>query len=468
MNLTKSDLNFIKDVIKANNKKISPSNFPNLKVSQFSYKMDKINFLLKIMDKKTLKKRFGNYYINSIEDLIELTKTLDFSKLDKKERISTIFELLLLKNKINISNLEDLFYQSRSSVKKDLKEVKEILKKYNLTLEYHYHLGLSIEGKESDTRFFYLNYFFENHIFFKNKLEKKSIEYLVFNILKGKNSSFETSKILNIAITIQYYRILNHNFLTSLKEPIFTINNDFSEEFNVYSKFLEKISNNYSVYYEKNFLLFFLTGLCYSKNSLIVFKKENLFNDSLKEFLTNIGLKYNLNFFEDNYLIKTLGAHLKSTIFKLSYRIPITNPCITDDLSDFSEFINTIKKEIKIFEKNFNLNFNLDSIIFIFFHIKSSMIRIEKNRYKRKKILLVCNLGVGASEVLENQLLKYFRINIVDTVSYYQYQVHELKNIDYIIHTVDNLKSKIPSTKVNPLLTKLDLKNLEKEGFIKL
>ncbi|MGL5624267.1 helix-turn-helix domain-containing protein, partial [Cetobacterium sp.] len=182
MNLTKSDLDFIKDIIKADNKRINPSNFSNLKASQFLYKIDKINFLLKIMEKKTLKKRFGNYYINSVEDLIELTKTLDFSKLDKKERISTIFELLLLKNKINLSNLEELFFQSRSSVKKDLKEVKEILKKYNLTLEYHYHLGLFIEGRESDIRFFYLNYFFENHNFFKNKLEKKSIEYLVFNI----------------------------------------------------------------------------------------------------------------------------------------------------------------------------------------------------------------------------------------------------------------------------------------------
>lgn len=468
MNLTKSDLDFINDIIKIDNKKINSSNFPNLKATQFSYKIDKINYLLKITNKKTLKKRFGNFYINSIQDLMELTKILDFSKVDKKERIPTIFELLLLKNKISISSLEDLFYQSRSSVKKDLKEVKEILKKYDLTLAYHYHLGLSIQGKESDIRFFYLNYFFENYIFFKNRLERKSIEYLVFKILRGRNSSFETSKILNIAITIQYYRILNNNFLTSLKEPIFTINNDLTEEFNIYSKFLEKISNNYSVYYEKHFLLFFLTGLCYSKNNLVIFKKENLFTDSLKEFLTNIGVKYNLNFFEDDYLIKTLEAHLKSTIFKLSYRIPITNPCITDDLSDFSEFISTIKKEIKIFEKNFNLSFNLDSIIFIFFHIKSSMIRIEKNRYKRKKILLVCNLGVGASEVLENQLLKYFKINIIDTVSYYQYQIHELKNIDYIIHTVDNLKSKIPSTKVSPLLTKLDLKNLEKEGFIKL
>lgn len=468
MNLTQSDLNFINDIIKTENKKINPSNFLNLKISQFLYKMDKINFLLKIMNKKVIKKRFGNFYINSIDDLIELTKTLDFSKLDKKERISTIFELLLLKSKINISNLEEMFYQSRSSVKKDLKEVKEILNKYNLFLEYHYHLGLFIEGKESDIRFFFLNYFFENYSFFKNKLEKKSIEYLVFKILKGKNSSFETAKILNIAITIQYYRILNNYFLTSLKEPIFTVHNDFSEDFNVYSKFLEKISNNYGIYYEKSFLSFLLTGLCYSKNNLVIFKKEELFSESLKIFLTNIGLKYNINLFEDNYLIKTLGAHLKSTIFKLSYKIPITNPCTTDDLSDFSEFIGVIKNEIKIFERNFNLNFNLDSIIFIFFHLKSSMIRIEKNRYKRKNILLVCNLGVGASEVLENQLFKYFRINIIDTISYYQYQIYELKNIDYIIHTVENLKTKIPAIKVSPLLTKLDLKNLEKEGFIKL
>lgn len=467
MNLTKSDLNFINDIILAGNKRITPSDFPYLKTTQFLYKIDKINFLLKIINKKTLKKRFGNFYINSTEDLLELTKTLDFSKLDKKERISTIFELLLLKNKINLSTLEELFFQSRSSVKKDVKEVKEILNKYNLSLEYHYHLGLFIEGKESDIRFFYLNYFFEHFTFFKNKLEKKSIEYLVFKILKGKNSSFETSKILNIAITIQYYRILNNNFLTSLKEPIFTINNKSDEEFSFYFKFIEKISNNYSIYYEKNFLLFFLTGLCYSKNNLVIFKKENLFNDSLTEFLTNIGFKYNLNFFEDEYLIKTLGAHLKSTIFKLSYKIPITNPCIIDDLSEFSEFINIIKKEIKIFEKNFNLNFNLDSIIFIFFHIKSSMIRIEKKRYKRKNILLVCNLGIGAAEILENQLSKYFRINIIDTVSYYQYQIYELKNVDYIIHTVDNLKNKISSIKVSPLLTKSDLKNLEKEGFIK-
>lgn len=465
MNLTQSDLNFINDIIKIDSKKINPSNFPNLKTTQFLYKIDKINFLLKIINKKTLKKRFGNFYINSVEDLIELTKTLDFSKLDKKERIATIFKLLLLKNKINLSKLEEIFFQSRSSVKKDLKEVKKILKKYNLILVYHYHLGLSIEGKESDIRFFYLNYFFENHIFFKNKLEKKFIEYLVFKILSGKNSSFETSKILSIAITVQYYRILNNNFLTSLKEPIFIINNDFNHEFNIYSKFIEKISNSYSVYYEKHYLSFFLTGLCYSKNNLVVFKKENIFNDSLKIFLTNIGLKYNLNFFEDQYLIKTLSAHLKSTIFKLSYNIPITYPCPTEDLSDFLEFINTIKKEVKIFERNFGLIFNLDSIIFIFFHLKSSMIRIEKTLYKRKNILLVCNLGVGASEVLENQLLKYFRINIINTISYYQYQIHELKNIDYIIHTVDSLKTKIPSAKVSPLLTKSDLKKLEKDGF---
>lgn len=66
MRLTKIDLDFINEIIRIGGKKITPSDFSNLKASQLSYKVEKINSLLNLMNKTIIKKRYSNFYIHSI------------------------------------------------------------------------------------------------------------------------------------------------------------------------------------------------------------------------------------------------------------------------------------------------------------------------------------------------------------------------------------------------------------------
>lgn len=468
MKLTKDDFDFINTLILLNKKKITPLDFTNLKGSQIQYKFDKINYLLKITNKSIIKKRFNNFYIHNFSDLKNITSNFDFTFFNKTQRLNIIIKKLLIDNYISIGPLEELFSQSKSSIKKDLKELKEKLKENSLDLIYKNRLGLTIEGSENDIRFFFLSYFLKNFNFFFENINIRETEYLIFNMLKGKNSSFETSKILSIVLSVQYYRIKNKLILTKLKDPLFTISNNAEYKLKTYYKFVDNISNVFDNYYEKSSLLFFLFGLCYSGNNPIILKKEEIFYSNLISILKNIGNDYNLNLHSDNYLIKTLGSHLKSAIFKISNKIPIINPCLQEGIVDYADLINKIKKECKELENTFKIKFNDDEIIFIFFHIKSSMLRLEKNKTHKKNILLVCNLGVGASKVLKDQLSKHFLLNIIDEISFYQFQVYNLEKVDFIIHTVDFLNSHIPSIKVNPLLTIKDLQTLEKLGFIKI
>lgn len=468
MKLTKDDFDFINTLILLDKKKITPLDFPNLKSSQMQYKFEKINYLLKITNKNIIKKRFNNFYVHNFLDLKNLISNFEFTFFNKTQRLNLIIKKLLIDNYISIGPLEDLFSQSKSSVKKDLKELKEKLKENSIDLIYKNRVGLTLNGNETDIRFFFLSYFLRNFDFFHKNINIRESEYLIFNMLKGKNSSFETSKILSIVLSVQYFRIKNKNFLTKLKDPLFTISNNSEYKLKTYYRFIDNASNIFDNYYEKSSLLFFLAGLCYSGNNPIILKKEEIFYSTLIKVLRNIGNDYNLNLHDDNYLIKTLGSHLKSAIFKISNKIPIINPCLKDGLIEYVDLINKIKKECKEFENNFKIKFNDDELIFIFFHIKSSMLRLEKNKTHKKNILLVCNLGVGASTILKDQLTKNFLLNIVDEVSFYQFQVYNLEKIDFIIHTVDFLSSSLPSVKVNPLLTTKDIQTLEKLGFIKI
>lgn len=467
MKLTKDDFLFITKIIELNKKRILLEDFSNLKPSQVQYKFEKINYLLKITNRNIIKKRFGNFYVNNLNDLETIIENFEFASFNKAQRMNIILQKLLVENKLNINELENIFSQSRSAVKKDLKFLKDELELNSIELIYKNRVGLVLDGAENNIRFFLLNYFFKNYDFFYENIYMNKTNFFVFNMLKGKNSSFETSKILNVILAIQYHRIKNNNLLTSLKDPFFSFSFNNEYKLNLYNKFISRLVLTSNDYYEKSSILFFLNGLCYSDNNLIILKKEELFFKSVLTLLENIGAEYNLPLHKDDYLLKTLSSHLKSALFKLYNNIPIINPCTTVGIIEYKDLISKIKKEIRPFEKNFKVTINMDEIIFILFHIKSSMIRLQKEKINEKNVLLVCNLGAGASQVLKDQLLKHFLINVVDEVSFYQFQVYDLSKIDFIIHTIEAFNHSLPSVKVNPLLTMKDINLLEKSGFMK-
>lgn len=468
MKLTINDFQFINFLINLNKKKISYYDFPNLKEPQVKYKIDKINYLLKLKGKGVILKKYGNFYINNLKDLSDLYSTLEVNAFDKKQRMNMIVNKLVEKNYIKIKELENLFSQSKTSVKSDIKDIREMLKNNSLTLEYDKKSGLVIVGQEKRIRLFFLNYFFKNYDFFKEKIELRFSKYLVFSMLKGKNSSFETSKILTVLISVQYFRIKTGNKLKNMKDNFFDGVDYSDHKIKKFIKFLRAILSKEELEAEKNFILFFLAGLCYSEKNSITLKREKEFKNNLTSSLAKIGEIYKLEIEKDKVLLKNLESHLKIALFKLYYKIPIVNSSVKEAFENYGDLLLKIKLEFKNFEKNFKVKITDEELTYIYFHIKSSLIRLSRKKEVEKKVLIVCNLGIGAAEILKFQLEKNFIVKIIDVISFYQFQVYKIQNIDFIVHTVDSLETTLPSIKVNPLLTSNDIKNIEKLNFIKI
>ena len=95
--------------------------------------------LLHITDEET----YHIYYQNLINS----------SPIDKDNRITQIIEYLLtMEDSITMDDLCDIFYVSRSTLKKDMKEIREIFEKYQITIDHRANQGLKIIGKEQDLR----------------------------------------------------------------------------------------------------------------------------------------------------------------------------------------------------------------------------------------------------------------------------------------------------------------------------
>lgn len=72
-----------------------------------------------------------------------------------------IIRLLLNKNYIKLDDLADEMYISRSTIQNDLKQVREILFKYELSLDVRPNYGLKVIGNEMKLRFCMAEYIFD-------------------------------------------------------------------------------------------------------------------------------------------------------------------------------------------------------------------------------------------------------------------------------------------------------------------
>lgn len=462
MKLTVDDYNFIQKILILPKNKINEFDFPELKSSQFKYKINKINYILKLLQKDFFYKRNNNYFIKNKEILVFLLQNLEFSHYNKVQRKNIILVKLLTDNFIKINELTLEFSQSRTSIKKDLEDLQEELEKFSLTLEYKHSKGIFINGKEEQIRLFFLSYWLNSFEYFNCDEKKTEIDKIVFELLKGKNSSFETAKILSIVLYIQFYRIKNSHILNDINANI--ISEDFSSISSTIITLLKDFYN-YDSITERKYFFNYLKGLCYSEVSSIFSELYPDFKNIFEIFVDELSISLGENLTEDEFLNNHLEPHIQAAIFKLVNKIPIINPATKEDLSAFDNLIKIIKKKIKPIEKYFKIKFNLAEILFIAFHLKAALIRLEDKKYKKKNVLVVCNLGPGAAKILINDLNKNFIINIVDSISYFQFQIYDLTNIDFIIHTVSDLFSEIPNYKVNSILTAKDIHNLKNLGF---
>ena len=178
----------------------------------------------------------------------------------------------------------------------------------------------------------------------------------------------------------------------------------------------------------------------------------------IKEVSDDIGIDLT----EDKILYDFLLSHIKVSIYRLKKNIKLTNPVYEQMYINEDGILDSIRGAVSEMENIFEIKFTDIELSLIAYHFKASIDRTVTTN--RKKVILVCGLGYGASRILEYNLKEKFDIDILDVLPSYMISkdIVDNKNVDYILTTVD---LEFDSIKINPILQIEDYNKLELLGI---
>ena len=175
-----------------------------------------------------------------------------------------------------------------------------------------------------------------------------------------------------------------------------------------------------------------------------------------------------MNVINDEVLFECLIYHLKPTIYRIKKGIHISNTIFNELIKNNDPILEITRKVVSVIESEINISFPEDEVALLGYHFKASA---ERNSdCIKKKIILVCGLGVGTSKLLEHNLKEKFNMEIVAVMPYYKLDeiINSELEIDLILTTLE-LKNiyNIPVLKINPLLDEKDINKISQYGVSK-
>ena len=449
------------------------------------YELEKIDDYLLSRNMKPLERTFGgNIFFEEYENFTQQAENLPSeSMMDTHERRNYIFFKALFKEKINLTKLCEELDISRTTIKNDVKYLREELSKNNISLRA-YQEGLILEGTENDIRREQLKFLkrYSNSMFYdtsqiRTKTEKiieeyiKSVDFKVIksfidNVQKKMNKviSDEAYNIIAVYLIITVLRIKKEKFLEEIGNQNFLAD---TEEFRCISSFKDILEKEFEIEFCRNEILqitdYFLGSHTYNFEQSY-YKNWIEIEILVKKFIAAFNKNIHTDLSKDRVLFKEIINHIKPTLYRIKNRIKLENSIYAEVLNSYPNIFYLSKKAIKDIENYLGVEFSDEETAFLAIYFKGA---IDRNKFKEKdlkRVLVVCAHGYGTSKLLVQQLNEIYTINVVQTIPRYMLEkTLEEERVDLIISTI-NIENKIdiPVVKVNSVLTQEDIAVLDK------
>lgn len=434
-----------------------------LEMSQRSiyYSLERINYYLERLDLPTIINKRGVgllvhdkviTYLNQNELTIK-----DVYICTSKERNNLQVLYILLSNEyINISLLMERFNVSRSTILKDLREIRQIVAEYHLVLEYNIDKGYEIHGSEIQKRSLILVI----HSDYNYLLQLKSENYHSDDDVNTLMSLFvrveEKLNVIYVRSTLQQLAILLAVIKNSNRPNVIFDHDDdkylrSTKEFNIVSEvFKDFISANEYTYLAMHLLAL---RIQYSKNTHK--DNEDKYVKELVHFIMNEF--YNLTLIDIKHrdeLFHNLYTHMKPALFRFKYSITYRNELKDQIMNEFSKVYRITKIITKKLEKIIDYIISEDEIAYIAIYF-GAMVEKEQQMIEHPRVLLVSLNGKALARNLKNEI-ESFTKDVVIIEAYRESDVNSFKDkVDYIIST-ESLKDLVTKAKtmiVNPILS---------------
>ncbi|VDK13554.1 Transcriptional regulator MtlR [Oenococcus sicerae] len=409
------------------------------------YSIKKLNQLLEEnqLDKIQNIKNLGFYLTkDAISHLAESEKIIttrneDLYNFSKKQRVETIIWLLINKEKVSLTSIENKFNVSRNTADQDFKAISKILINYKLVLSKN-STGHSISGTEIQKR----NWVYE-------QFSKE--DPILFSLLAKRINSIQ-----NISPFLKEFERMTGNFFTDdaficlsayldwyidrIQDPVNRLNNTKIIPSNLIAlewaqKFLFK--NKVVNLGEANYLI----NTVHSGQ----FNKANKQYGGIQEILPiakKIIFRFNriagVNLKLDSLQVN-LATHLLATYYRIKYDISYKHPNLNSIKHKYNQLFSFAQYSVRPFEDFLKKEIPDDEIALITLYFGGEIKAIEDANLKKQKakVMIVCSSGIGTSRILKQQLEEKFpNVSFSKPLNTLSYENSSLEGIELIISTI--------------------------------
>lgn len=418
--------------------------------------------------------------------------------LSREERVYLILFKLFQQEEPLVLKQLDYLGVSNSTIIKDFDCVEKWLKKHNLKLIRKPNYGFKIDGSEIDMRYGVIALLeetsdegeilaFLHRIHDKKLSEKRLKNYFIheFNKIIGNVDLLELEKILMEAQESLGFKLADNDFVSLLIHiALAIVRLKLGRDIYLPRKNIETLKtvpeHNVAIFVAKKIEEIFEIGVPEVEISFITMHllgarrrqdfyafANNFTKDDFvvlaKEMTRVVSDRLKINLQDDQELICGLAVHLKSTINKIKYNLPLNNPILNEIKIKYPDIFKASELAGKILQLNLGKNIDEDEIGYIALHFGAAIERKGFSKLKKLRVLVVCSSGIGTSNILAARIKKEFKeIEITGLMSVVELQNNpDIKDVDLIVTTFNLDHVSIPVLKVSPLLDEEDVEKIK-------
>ncbi|MBM7551595.1 BglG family transcription antiterminator [Thalassobacillus pellis] len=390
-----------------------------------------------------------------------------------EDRLIELTYLLLVSSKpYSLNDLAKRYYTNKTTIKNDLQQISRWLEKFGLELVSRQRLGHLIEGEElqkrnalarlpeiassaAESNQEILNLFSAYEV----KLVREFLEDMQhhFSIIKSE-SEFDGLLIHALIMITRTSQRASVSVRTPEEESV-----SKTEEYGIAAWFLKRLEKALRLKFPEEEHIYFTWHLISTSINHSGTWPDKVARQVVSLLVSRMKQLTMVDFSMDQILLDGLYTHLGPSISRLRYGFTIHNPMTAEIKKMYPYMFSMVMLALEQVKEEYELIFPEEEAAYLVLHFQASVERVQGKRDTAKKVLVVCNLGVGMSHLLQAKLEQSYKgFDIIDCVGEWEVEdVLEEKSADLIISTKELPGISVPLLVVSPLLEERDKKQLD-------
>ncbi|WP_028782187.1 BglG family transcription antiterminator [Thalassobacillus devorans] len=459
------------------------------------YDLDQINSWLEDQELAPIESKHGAgvYLPESSKTKLNLQKDAGFEdwqyQLSKEEREVLIKAKILLEEQdASMQSFMDMTSMSRGTVAKVLKVIKDEFRQAGLKLYYQKGAGYRLSGREeakrkmlSDILAVIFSHPEWQHVrheinqMIEPGAEESSQE--TDQRLTVRNLLYEAEQTLGLTLTDEMVEILSLQILMIMKriqlQKYIVVEEEEkqvlqqTEAYQASLLITNKLKELWEISFPDDEICFITMNLLGSKvqhDDFSRYTERELsgLRNVVREMIADFQLYSCVVFDDKKGLEENLISHIKPTYYRLKYGVTIANDLADRIQENYPDIFHLTKRVMKHLELYVGETIPDEETAYITLHFGGWLTKEKKQVETKFKAIIVCENGIGTSNMLRTQLENLIvGLNVTRTMSIREYQAIEPDA--NVIFSTNYIKAKeIPVIHVPAILT-----NLEKEQIMR-